>query len=312
MTEREKAPDMRVNLGGLLMKNPVATASGTYGFGLEYKEYIDISKLGAIVGKGTTLAAKAGNPPPRMAETPAGMLNSVGLENPGLEAVIRDILPKLKPYDVPLVMNISGNTAEEYGEMAVCLEGVEGVAALEVNISCPNVKMGGMAFGADPRAAALVTETVRKNTSLPVIVKLSPNVGDIVGIAKSVEAAGATALSLINTLLGLAIDIRAKKPVLGNVMGGLSGPAVKPVALRMVWQVSQAVGIPVMGVGGVCAWQDAVEFLLAGASAVQVGTANFVDPQAPLSVLRGIEEYLQENGYQDVNELVGLAWKKRT
>ena len=311
MTEREKAPSMRVNLGGLLMKNPVATASGTYGFGLEYKDYIDISQLGAIVGKGTTLAPRAGNRPPRMAETPAGMLNSVGLENPGLEAVIRDILPKLKAYDVPLIMNISGNTAEEYGEMAARLEGVEGVAALEVNISCPNVKMGGMAFGADPRAAALVTETVRKNTTLPMIVKLSPNAGDIVGVAKSVEAAGATALSLINTLLGMAIDIRAKKPVLANIMGGLSGPAIKPVALRMVWQVSQAVGIPVMGLGGICVWQDAVEFLLAGASAVQVGTANFVDPQAPLSILRGLEAYLRENGYDDVNEIVGLAWKQR-
>jgi dihydroorotate dehydrogenase (NAD+) catalytic subunit len=311
MIEKEKSLNMRVNLGGLLMKNPVATASGTYGFGLEYKDYIDLSQLGAIVGKGTTLAPKAGNPPPRMAETPAGMLNSVGLENPGLEAVIRDILPKLRLYDVPLVMNISGNTAEEYGEMAARLEGVEGVSALEVNISCPNVKMGGMAFGADPRAAALVTETVRKNTSLPVIVKLSPNVGDIIGVAKSVEAAGATALSLINTLLGMAIDIRAKKPVLANIMGGLSGPDVKPVALRMVWQVSQAVGIPLMGVGGVCVWQDAVEFLLAGASAVQVGTANFVDPQAPLLILHGLEAYLRENGHEDVNELVGLAWKQR-
>ncbi|MCL2816786.1 MAG: dihydroorotate dehydrogenase, partial [Clostridiales bacterium] len=182
---------------------------------------------------------------------------------------------------------------------------------LEINISCPNVKMGGMAFGADPRAAALVTETVRKNTTLPMIVKLSPNAGDIVGVAKSVEAAGATALSLINTLLGMAIDIRAKKPVLANIMGGLSGPAIKPVALRMVWQVSQAVGIPVMGLGGICVWQDAVEFLLAGASAVQVGTANFVDPQAPLSILRGLEAYLRENGYDDVNEIVGLAWKQR-
>ncbi|MCL2677614.1 MAG: dihydroorotate dehydrogenase [Clostridiales bacterium] len=298
---------MQVNLGGLLMKNPVATASGTYGFGLEYKDYIDISQLGAIVGKGTTLLPKAGNAPPRMAETPAGMLNSVGLENPGLEAVIRDVLPKLRPYDVPLVMNISGNTAEEYGEMAARLTGVAGVAALEVNISCPNVKMGGLAFGTDPRAAALVTETVRKNTSLPVIVKLSPNVGDIAGIAKSVEAAGATAISLINTILGMAIDIRAQKPLLANIMGGLSGPAVKPVALRMVWQVAQAVKIPLMGIGGISIWQDAVEFLLAGASAVQVGTANFVDPQTPLSVLRGIEDYLRENGYSDIKQIIGLA-----
>ena len=305
----ETKVDMAVNLGGLEMKNPVATASGCYGYGIEYKDYIDISALGAIVGKGTTLKPRAGNPPPRMAETAAGMLNSVGLENPGLDKVLDKILPQLAPYGATLVMNISGNTVEEYAEMAARLDGVAGVSALEVNISCPNVKMGGMAFGTDCRAAADVTRAVRENTKLPIIVKLSPNVTDIVSLAKSVEEAGADAVSLINTLLGMAIDIRTKKPVMANIMGGLSGPAIKPVALRMVWQVSQAVKIPVMGLGGITSGMDAVEFLLAGATALQIGTANFVNPETPIRVIKFIEGYLRANGFSDVNEIIGLAHK---
>ena len=301
---------MAVNLGGLEMKNPVATASGCYGYGIEYKDYIDISSLGAIVGKGTTLAPRSGNPPPRMAETAAGMLNSVGLENPGLDKVLDKILPTLAPYGATLIMNISGNTVEEYAEMAARLDGVDGVSALEVNISCPNVKMGGMAFGTDCRAAADVTKAVRENTKLPIIVKLSPNVTDIVSLAKSVEAAGADAVSLINTLLGMAIDIRTRKPVMANIMGGLSGPAIKPVALRMVWQVSQAVKIPVMGLGGITSGADAVEFLLAGATALQIGTANFIDPEIPIRVISFIEDYLRVNGFSDVNEIIGLAHRQ--
>jgi len=303
------AVNLEVNIGGLVMKNPVTTASGTFGFGPEYAPYIDLKRLGAITVKGTTLEPRPGNPPPRLVETPAGVLNSVGLENPGVDALILEIMPFLRKYQVPVIVNIAGNTLQDYQEISRRLEGVPGVSALEVNISCPNVKNGGMAFGTDPCSIGEVINGVKKNTSLPVIAKLSPNVTDIVSMAKAARDGGADALSLINTLLGMAIDINEKKPVLANKVGGLSGPAIKPVAVRMIWQVSQAVDLPIIGMGGVTTWQDAVELMLAGASAVAVGTANFINPKATMEIIDGIEGYLVKHGYRDVNEIVGLAWK---
>ncbi|HHY59080.1 MAG TPA: dihydroorotate dehydrogenase [Clostridia bacterium] len=302
--------DMTVDLGGLKLKNPVLTASGTFGYGLEFQQFYDIQRLGGIVVKGTTLEPRAGNPPPRIVETPAGMLNSVGLENPGVDYLIEKIMPKLEPLDLAVIVNISGNTVEEYAELAARLDGVPGVSGLEVNISCPNVKAGGLAFGTCPHQAAGVIGAVRQATRLPVIAKLSPNVTDIVSIAKSVEAAGADAISLINTLLGMAIDVKAKKPVLANVFGGLSGPAVKPVALRMVWQVSQQVQVPVIGMGGIMGLEDALEFFMAGASAVAVGSGNFVNPYLALEIVEGLESYCQQEGLASVRELIGLAWPK--
>ncbi|MBP2653657.1 MAG: Dihydroorotate dehydrogenase [Firmicutes bacterium] len=295
---------LAVNIAGIKMKTPVMTASGTFGFGPEYSEFVDLNRLGAIVVKGTTLLSRTGNFGRRIAETPAGMLNSIGLENPGADEFLTMTLPKLAKYDVPIIVNISGNTVEEYGKMATKLS-VSGVAGLELNISCPNVKQGGIAFGTDPASAAAVVCEVKKNTSIPVIVKLSPNVTDIVAMAKTVEEAGADAVSLINTLLGMAIDTASWRPVLGNIVGGLSGPAVKPVALRMVWQVAKAVKVPVIGMGGIMTAQDAVEFLLAGASAVAVGTANFVNPYASVDVAEGIKDYLRVRGLSDVRQLVG-------
>ena len=300
-------PDLTVKISSLTLKNPVMTASGTFGFGLEFANLLDLASLGAVVVKGITLTPRQGNPGPRIVETAAGMLNAIGLENPGVESFIKDILPKLLPHAVPIVVNISGNTLDEYGILAAKLNET-GVSALEVNISCPNVKQGGLVFGTVPEQAAQVVAAVRANTRLPVIVKLSPNVTDIISIAKSVEAAGADAVSLINTLLGMAIDTARMKPVLGNVFGGLSGPAVKPVALRMVWQVSQAVGIPVIGMGGILSTEDALEFIMAGASAVAVGTGNFVNPQATAEIISGINSYCSK---QEVNlkDLVGMAWE---
>ncbi|WP_371381723.1 dihydroorotate dehydrogenase [Sporomusa aerivorans] len=295
---------LSVNIAGIKMKTPVMTASGTFGFGLEYSDFVDLNQVGAVVVKGTTLAPRAGNSGCRIAETPAGMLNSIGLENPGVETLIEDIMPKLAKYDVPVIVNISGNTVEEYGELAARLDNA-GVAGLEVNISCPNVKQGGIAFGTCPDSAAQVVRSVKRNTGLPVIVKLSPNVGDVALMARAVEDAGADAISLINTLLGMAIDVRSWKPVLGNIVGGFSGPAVKPVAVRMVWQVAKAVKVPVIGMGGIMTAEDAVEFLLAGASAVAVGTANFVNPYAAVEVAAGIQEYLAARGLKQVSELVG-------
>lgn len=302
--------DMAVALGGLKLKNPVLTASGTFGYGLEFQQFYDIQKLGGIVVKGTTLKPRAGNPPPRVVETAAGMLNSVGLENPGVDYVIEEIMPKLAPLDVAVIVNISGNTVEEYGLLAAKLDPVPGVAGLEVNISCPNVKAGGLAFGTCPVQAAQVVKAVRQATRLPVIAKLSPNVTDVVAIAKSVEEAGADAVSLINTLLGMAIDIEQKRPVLANTFGGLSGPAIKPVALRMVWQVSQGVSIPVIGMGGIMSVEDALEFLMAGASAVAIGAGNFVNPYLALEIVEGLESYCQREGVAKVRELTGLAWPK--
>jgi len=300
-------PGLSVNIGGIQMKNPVATASGTFGFGPEYAPYLDLNRLGAIVVKGITPEPRVGNPPPRLAETPAGILNSIGLQNPGVERFIEEALPYLSGYDLPVIVNIAGDTVEDYARLAGRLERVPGVAGLEVNISCPNVKKGGLQFGSDPSAAAEVTRAVKGHTGLPVIVKLSPNVTDIVPVAEKVAGAGADALSMINTLLGMAIDITKRRPFLGNVMGGLSGPAVKPVAVRAVWQVYREVKLPIIGMGGITTADDAVEFILAGASAVAVGTANFINPRATVEVLEGIENYLAANGIPDIRALVGAA-----
>ncbi len=303
------AVDLTVNIGGIKLKNPVTAASGTFGYGLEFQQFYDIQALGGIMVKGTTLEPRAGNPPPRIMETAAGMLNSVGLENPGVDHVIEVVMSKLRDLDLAVMINVSGNTVEEYGLIAKKLDQVKGVAGLEINISCPNVKKGGMAFGTYPHEAAKVVREVREKTKLPLIVKLSPNVTDIVEIAKSVAAVGADAISLINTLLAMAIDINKQKPIFNNIFAGLSGPAIKPIALRMVWQVSQAVKLPVIGMGGITSAADAIEFMLAGASAVSIGAGNFVNPCLALEVIAGIEAYCQEKGINQVQDLVGAAWK---
>jgi len=289
------------------MKNPVMVASGTFGFGKEYSDLIDLNMLGAIVTKGTSLEPWEGNPPDRIAETPAGMLNAIGLQNDGVESLITEKIPWLLKFDVPVIVNIVGTTADEYAEVARRLDGVEGVAGIEVNISCPNVKEGGIAFGTDPAMAAEVVAAVRKVTRLPVIPKLSPNVTDIVLMAQACVDAGADAISLINTLLGTAIDAETRTFKLANITGGLSGPAVKPVALRMVWQVVQAVDVPVVGIGGIMTAEDAIEFFLAGAEAIQVGTANFVNPGAALDVIAGVDAYLERHGFAHIREIVGAV-----
>ena len=297
--------NLSVNIAGIAMKNPIMTASGTFGFGLEYGDFFNLEELGALVVKTTTLEARAGNPPPRLAETASGMLNAIGLENPGIEKVMSEELPPLAKIDVPVIVNIAGNTSTEYRELALRLDGVPGVCGLELNISCPNVKEGGLAFGTSPCMAAEVVKKVRDATGLPLIVKLTPNVTDIVTVARSVEAAGADAISLINTVLGMSIDIKTKKPRLGSIVGGLSGPAIKPIALRMVWQVSSAVSLPVIGMGGIMNADDAVEFILAGATAVSVGTANFVNPDTIPEIKRGLISYLEKNKIDKVEDLVG-------
>jgi dihydroorotate dehydrogenase (NAD+) catalytic subunit len=296
------------NKRGLLLENPVLTASGTFGYGTEYTHFFDINMLGALVCKGTTLEPRQGNPQPRIAETPCGVLNAIGLQNIGIKALIKEKAPIWSTWRVPAIVNIAGNTIEEYSEMAAELEGVAGVSGIEVNISCPNVKHGGMEFGSDPASAARVTSAVRRATSLPVWVKLTPNTSDITGIALAVAAAGADAIVLINTLKGMAIDIRTRRPVLGNITGGLSGPAIKPVALRMVYEVAGVLKeVPLIGAGGILTAGDALEFIMAGASAVQVGSANLFNPRAPLEILEGIRDYLQKEGLQSVKELVGAA-----
>jgi len=302
-------PRLAVNIGGIQMKSPVATASGTFGYGPEYAPYLDLNRLGAIVVKGITLKPRAGNPPPRLAETPAGILNAIGLQNPGVERFIAEALPYLSGYDLPVIVNIAGDTVEDYARLADRLDRAPGVDGLEVNISCPNVKKGGLQFGSDPSAAAEVTRAVKGHTGLPVVVKLSPNVTDIVPVAEKVAGAGADALSMINTLVGMAIDIKNRRPLLGNVTGGLSGPAVRPVAVRAVWQVYREVPLPIIGMGGITTADDALEFILAGASAVAVGTASFINPRATMEVLEGLEEYLAANGMADIRELVGAAHK---
>ncbi|MCL5075124.1 MAG: dihydroorotate dehydrogenase [Chloroflexi bacterium] len=282
-------------------------ASGTFGYGHEYARLIDIERLGAIVSKGTTLRPRLGNPQPRIAETPAGMLNAIGLENIGIEAVIQEKAPIWVRWKVPVVVNIAGETVDEYATIATMLEGVDGVAGIEVNISCPNVAEGGMAFGIRSDTAAQVTAAVKASTSLPVIVKLTPNVTDIVSIAEAVAASGADAVSLINTLVGMTIDITTRRPFLGNISGGLSGPAIRPIALRMVYEVAKAVDIPVIGVGGITSTSDALQFLMAGASAVQVGTAIFVNPQTPLEIIDGLRQFMEREGAKDITELIGAA-----
>ena len=296
---------MAVSIGSLRLKNPVMTASGTFGYGEEYAPYVDLNRLGAVVVKGLSLEPRAGNPPPRIMETPCGMLNAVGLQNIGVKAFIREKLPFLRDHDVAVVANIFGESVAEYAAVAGLLGRAEGVHALEVNISCPNVKRGGVAFGTDPDMAAEVTQAVKAATGLPVIVKLTPNVTDVAGIAAAVEAAGADAVSLINTLTGMSVDIERRVPHLRNVTGGLSGPAIRPVALRMVWQVARRVSIPVIGLGGIMTARDALEFLIAGARAVQVGTAQFVQPCACEEVLSGIEAYLERHGIEDINDVIG-------
>jgi len=297
--------NLAVQIGSLKLKNPVMTASGTFGYGEEYADYVDLNKLGAIVVKGLSLKPRLGNPPPRIMETAGGMLNAVGLQNIGVEEFINEKLPYLKNFDVAVIANIYGETYTEYSKVAGKLSSVKGVHALEVNVSCPNVKKGGLSFGSDPKAAAEVTRRVKGETNLPVIVKLTPNVTDIAAIAEAVEEAGADAISLINTLTGMAVDLKTRKPHLKNITGGLSGPAIKPVALRMVWQVVQRVAIPVIGIGGIMNAEDALEFLILGAKAVQIGTANFINPRATLDVIEGMQNYLIDNKIEDINDIIG-------
>ena len=297
--------DLSVDLAGLRLRNPVMTASGTFASGREYADFVDLSRLGAVVTKGVSLDAWAGNESPRVAETASGMLNSIGLQNPGVEAFCAHDLAWLAERGVPVVVNVSGHSLEEYARVVERLESEAGVAAYEVNISCPNVDEGGMAFGTSCAPAAAVTAAVRAVTKRPLIVKLSPNVTDVTEIARAVEDAGADGVSLVNTLLGMAIDAETRRPKLARIVGGLSGPAIKPVALRMVWQVARAVAVPVIGVGGIMTGEDAVEFLLAGASAVQVGTANFVDPTSTMRVLDGLTEYCARHGVARVSDLIG-------
>lgn len=297
---------LHTNLLGIAMQTPVLTASGTFGFGEEFADFVDLSRLGGVMVKGTTLLPRRGNDGVRITETPKGMLNCIGLENPGVEHFLKETLPRIQQYGMNTIVNISGSTAEETGKLAGLLD-VPGVAAIELNVSCPNVKEGGIVFGTDPEAASAVVRAAKASTKKPVILKLSPNVTDIVAMAKAVEAAGADAVSPINTLLGMEIDIHRFRPVLGNITGGLSGPCVKPVAVRMVWQVAQAVHIPIIGMGGIASAEDAVEFFLAGASAVAVGTANFTDPEITMKICDGLTDYLVENGFSSIEEIVGKA-----
>ena len=292
---------------GLPLANPVMTASGTFGYGTEYSQIFDIQKLGAIVCKGTTLEPREGNPQPRLAETASGLLNSIGLQNIGVKALIKEKAPLWTSWRVPVIVNIAGETVDDYVELANELDGVAGVSGIEVNISCPNIKAGGAEFGANPESAARVTAAVKSATSLPILVKLTPNTSDIVKVAIAVTEAGADAVSLINTLKGMYIDITTRQPLLGRKTGGLSGPAIKPIALAMVYEVAGAVEVPVIGCGGIVTGSDAIEFIMAGASAVQVGTATFANPHAPLDVLEGIEQFMKKEGVKDIAELIGVA-----
>ena len=296
---------LNTNIGSLELKNPVMTASGTFGYGTEYSDFMDISRLGAIIVKGTTLHHREGNPYPRMAETPSGMLNAVGLQNKGVDYFVDHIYPEVRKIRTAVIVNVSGSSIDDYVQTASIINTLDDIPAIELNISCPNVKQGGMAFGVNPDSAAQVVDAVRKAYDKTLIVKLSPNVTDITEIARAVEDAGADSVSLINTMLGMAIDAERRRPVLSTITGGMSGPAVKPVALRMVWQTARAVKIPVIGLGGICSATDAVEFLLAGASAVQIGTANFIDPSVSAKVIDGIQDYLERHGYSSVQEIIG-------
>lgn len=297
--------ELSVNIGNLQMKNPVMTASGTFGYGIEYADFLDISRIGGIIVKGTTIQPREGNLYPRMAETPSGMLNAVGLQNKGAQYFVDHIYPQIMNVDANMIVNVSGSSVETYVECAEKIAELEKIPAIELNISCPNVKQGGMAFGVTCQGAAEVVRAVRKAYPKTLIVKLSPNVTDITEIAKAVEAEGADAVSMINTMMGMAINAEKRKPVLSTVTGGLSGPCVKPVALRMVWQTSKAVNIPIIGLGGISCWKDAVEFMLAGATAVQIGTYNFVDPTISVKVIDGINDYCNRHGFKSVKEIIG-------
>ena len=296
---------LNTKIGSLELKNPVMTASGTFGYGTEYADFMDISRLGAIIVKGTTLNPRQGNPYPRMAETPSGMLNAVGLQNKGVDYFVDHIYPEVRKIQTAIIVNVSGSCIDDYVQTASIINTLDDIPAIELNISCPNVKQGGMAFGVKPESAAQVVSAVRKAYDKTLIVKLSPNVTDITEIARAVEGAGADSVSLINTMLGMAIDAEKRRPILSTITGGMSGPAVKPVALRMVWQTAKAVKIPVIGLGGICSATDAIEFLLAGASAIQIGTANFIDPSISEKVIDGIEDYLQRHGFSSVQEIIG-------
>lgn len=300
-----KLPRLAVDIGGLKLENPVLTASGTFGYAREFDHFIDLNRLGGVIVKGLSLKPAMGNPPPRIVETACGMLNAIGLENVGVDAFVSDKLPFLETLRSPLIANIYGKTVDEYAQLAERLDPLTAVKGVEVNISCPNVKEGGVAFGADPEVAACVVRAVRRKTGKHLMVKLSPNVTDIAEIAMTVEAEGADSLSVINTITGMAVDLATRRPKLANITGGLSGPAIKPIALRMVWQVAQAVKIPVVGVGGIMSAADALEFLMVGATAVQVGTANFVNPTSTMEILDGMEDWLRQQGIDDVNDLIG-------
>jgi dihydroorotate dehydrogenase (NAD+) catalytic subunit len=298
-------PNMRVNIGGIEISNPVMTASGTFGYAKEYESLVDLNRIGAIIVKGLSLEPSKGNPPQRIVETPCGMLNAIGLENVGLTAFIEEKTPFLKKLETPVFVNIYGKNIAEYAELASRLEDIDVVSGIEVNISCPNVKSGGMAFGAYPKSTAEVVKAIRKQTSRPLMVKLSPNVTDITEIAKAAEGEGTDSISLINTLTGMAIDIETRRPKLANITGGLSGPAIKPVALRMVWQVVQTVNVPVIGIGGIMTAKDALEFLIVGATAIQVGTANFINPHVTIDIIDGIEAFLMQRNITDITDIIG-------
>ena len=298
-------PDMKVNIGGLELLNPVLTASGTFGYGREFDHLIDLNRLGGIVVKGLSLMPARGNPPPRIVETACGMINAIGLENVGIERFIAEKLPFLQDLDPPVIVNIYGQLEEDYRQLVARIDEVAAIDGIEVNISCPNVKAGGMAFGVDPRAAFNVVRAVRDQTSKPVIVKLSPNVTDITEIATAVEEAGADCISLINTISAMAVDIDTRRPKIANIIGGLSGPAIKPVALRMVWQVARKCKVPIIGIGGIMTAEDALEFFIAGATAIQVGTANFVNPRTTIEIIDGIEAFLVDQGIASVMDIVG-------
>ncbi len=304
--EADPFPDLRVKIGSLKLQNPVMTASGTFGYAREFENLMNLHRLGGVIVKGISLKPRLGNPPPRIVETACGMLNAIGLENVGVERFITEKMVYLRGLGVPAIVNILGDSVEEYQEITEKLGGVKGVAAIEVNISCPNVKKGGVAFGANPDMAAAVTKAVVKCSDVPIIVKLSPNVSDVSLIAEAVEDAGADSVSLINTLIGMAINLKTKRPELANVIGGLSGPAIKPIALRMVYQVAQRVSIPVIGIGGIDSYEDALEFIVAGATAVQVGTANFINPKASEEIVEGISEYVVNEKLQSVRDLIGV------
>ncbi len=293
--------------GQLTLRNPVMTASGTFGYGTEYAKLVDVERLGAVVSKATTLRPREGNPQPRIAETPSGMLNTIGLQNIGVRALVKEKAPIWARWSVPVIVNVAGESVDEYARIAEILEGTPGVAGLELNISCPNVSAGKIPFGVDKNAAAAVTAAVRSVSGLPIITKLTPNVTDVVEIAEAVVDAGADAVSLINTLLGMAIDVRTRRPVLSTVTGGLSGPAVRPVALRMVYQVAKAVEVPVIGIGGISCAEDALQFLMAGATAVEVGTASFANPMAAIEIVDGLERFMLQEGVDDISEIIGVA-----